>query len=416
MNPSTTTDTYPAGLPHHSTEEWRAFYDEAYPPNYGTRQVAIVRGEGTRVWDAEGREYIDFITGISVNNLGHCHPRITKAIQDQAETLTHCTNLFYIPVQIELARKLTSLCFADKVFFCNSGAEANETAIKLARRWGHENRGPDVDHIISMNGSFHGRTMATISASGQEKLWTNFHPLVSNFHFADLNDLNSVEKLVDDKTCAILIEPIQGEGGYLPATPEFLAGLRKLCDERNMLLIFDEIQTGFCRTGTMFAYEGYGVTPDIMTLAKSLGGGLAMGAMLTTSELASTLALGSHGTTMGGNALTSAAALAYVSELDEGNYAERVRETGAYFTRKLKAALEGEENVVEIRAFGMMIGVEVERGGPDAVRLCAERGLLINCTAGCVLRTHAPFNVSHEDIDKAIQILTTAIHETGKAE
>lgn len=416
MTPSTTSETYPAGLPRHPTGQWKTRYEEALLPNYGARQVAIVRGLGTRVWDADGREYIDFITGISVNNLGHCHPRITKAIQDQAETLVHCTNLFYIPVQIELARKLVGLCFADKVFFCNSGAEANETAIKLARRWGHENRGPDVDHIISMNDSFHGRTMATVSASGQEKLWKNFHPLVPHFHFADLNDLDSVERLIDDKTCAIILEPIQGEAGFLPATPEFLAGVRKLCDEHKILLIFDEIQTGFCRTGTMFAYEGAGVTPDIMTLAKSLGGGLAMGAMLTTDELAPTLAPGSHGTTMGGNAVTSAAALAYVSELVEGNYAERVLETGAYFMEKLRAALDGEDNVAEIRGRGLMIGVEVKRGGPEAVGLCVERGLLINCTAGSFLRTHAPFNVSREDIDRAIEILASAIHDAGKAE
>lgn len=409
MTASSKEQTYPAGLPKHSNAEWRELNEQALTPNFGVRRLAIVRGQGSRVWDAEGREYLDFLTGISVNNLGHCHPSITKAIRQQAETLVHCSNLYYIPIQIELARYLTSHCFAERVFFANSGAEANEAAIKIARRWGHDNRGADVDEIITMEGSFHGRTLGTLAATGQARLREGFHPHVQGFVHARHNDLQSIEQKVNERTCAVMVEPVTGEGGIHPASREFLAGLRKLCIERNLLLIFDEIQCGLGRTGHLFAYQDYGVEPDVMTLAKSLGGGLAMGAMLTTAEIARSFPPGSHGSTMGGNALACAASLAYLKELIENGHIEAARKQGAYFLGRLEQDLRDHPNVVEIRSRGLMVGIEVRDGGPEIVQRCEEDGLLINCTAGQTLRCHAPLTVTTDDIDRAVHILAGAI-------
>jgi acetylornithine/N-succinyldiaminopimelate aminotransferase len=400
---------YPANLPRHTNAEWRARNEEALTPNFGVRRLAIVRGSGARVWDAEGKEYLDFLTGISVNNLGHCHPAITKAIQQQAETLVHCSNLYYIPIQIELARLLTRHSFAERVFFGNSGAEANEAAIKIARKWGHENRGADVDEIITMEGSFHGRTLGTLAATGQTRLREGFHPHTPGFFHAKFNDLDSVERLITPRTCAIMVEPVTGEGGIQVARQDYLAGLRKLCIERNLLLIFDEIQCGLGRTGSLFAYQGFGVEPDVMTLAKSLGGGLAMGAMLTTAEIARAFSPGSHGSTMGGNALTCAAALAYLTELIEGDHIENAKVMGTYFVGRLAEELRDHANVVEIRNRGLMVGVEVRERGPEIVLECENQGLLINCTAGQTLRLHAPLNVTRDEIDHAVRILTAAL-------
>ncbi|MBI3735248.1 aspartate aminotransferase family protein [Candidatus Sumerlaeota bacterium] len=386
-------------------------HDSCLTPNYGPRRLAIVRGEGSRVWDADGKEYLDFLTGISVDNLGHCHPRITKAIQEQAATLVHCSNLYYIPVQIEFARYLTSQCFAERVFFGNSGAEANEAAIKIARRWSFENCGenPARIHVVTMNQSFHGRTHATMWATGQEKIKKHFFPPAEGFSYAEFNDLDSVKKLLNEHTCAIMVEPIQGEGGIRPAAQEFLAGLRELCDARKILLIFDEVQCGLGRAGHLFAHQYYGIEPDIMTLAKSLGGGLAMGAMLTTAQIAEAFGAGAHASTMGGNAVTSAAGLAYLHELVEGDWPRKARESGEYFVGRFKSALGAPENLAEIRWRGLMIGIEVKSGGPEIVASCEEAGLLINCTAGQTLRLLPPLNVSRAEMDSAIEILINAI-------
>lgn len=413
MTPETSIDTYPANLERRSTAEWRELYEQNFTPNYGARRLALVRGEGSRVWDADGREYLDFLTGISVNNLGHCHPRITQAIQEQAATLVHCTNLYYIPIQIELARLLTANCFAERVFFGNSGAEANEAAIKIARRWARENRGPNVNHIISMRSSFHGRTITTLSATGQDKLWKDFYPLARHFYFAEFNDLESVKRLIGENTCAVIVEPVQGEGGVRVADPEFLAGLRQLCTDKKALLIFDEVQCGLGRTGTLFAHEQYGVVPDIMTLAKSLGGGLAMGAMLTTAKIATAFGYGSHGSTMGGNALTSAAGLAYLRELTEGNYAAQAAKSGRYFFHGVGEALAGVNNVVKIHGRGLMMGIEVKANGPEIVKRCEEEGLLVNFTGGRDVRILPTLNVSREDMDTAITILGRAFRSVA---
>jgi acetylornithine aminotransferase/acetylornithine/N-succinyldiaminopimelate aminotransferase len=402
-------DPYPAGLPRRDNAEWRAEYDRFYTPTFGQRRLALVRGKGSRVWDAEGKEYLDFLTGISVNNLGHCHPRITQAIAEQAATLVHCTNLYYIPVQIELARLLIENSFADRVFFGNSGAEANEGAIKLARRWLKEDRGAGHHEIITFQNSFHGRTMATLSATGQEKVKHNFEPLLEGFVHAEFNNLDSVRALISDKTGAIMVEPIQGESGVWPATPEFMTGLRALCDEHGLLLIVDEVQTGLGRAGTLFAYEQYGIQPDIMTLAKSLAGGMAMGAMLCTDRLASAFGPGAHGTTMGGNPLASAAARAYVSELLEGDWPAHARKQGELFRRLFEAEIGDNAAVKAMRIRGLMIGIDVPEKAQAIHLACEQAGLLINATGANILRLLPPLNVSDEDIAEAVKILAEAI-------
>lgn len=409
MQEPLTANPYPATLPVRDNAGWRAQHEQYLTPNYGARRLALVRGEGSRVWDAEGKQYLDFLTGISVNNLGHCHPRITRAIQDQAATLAHCSNLYYIPVQIELAKMLVEHSFADRVFFGNSGAEANEAAIKLARRWIRENLGAGRHEIITMKESFHGRTLATLTATGQDKVKVHFGPLPEGFHHGPFNDLKGLEEMLTPRTGAIMLEPIQGEGGIRPATQEFLEGVRELCDRRGLLLIFDEVQCGLGRAGTLFAYEHYGVTPDIMTLAKSLGGGLAMGAMLCTEKLASAFAPGAHASTMGGNALTAAAALAYLSELIEGDWPAKAAEMGEYMMHRLAAATEPSRNVRELRGRGMMIGLELTEGAPEVLIACEEAGLLINATAGQVLRFLPPLNATREEVDEAVRIVAQAI-------
>lgn len=413
MIAETSMDAYPSSLEHRSTDEWREIYESVFAPNYGRRRLALVRGRGSRVWDAEGREYLDFLTGISVNNLGHCHPKITAAIQEQAETLVHCTNLYYIPAQIEYGRLLIENCFADRLFLCNSGAEANEAAIKIARRWTRENRGPNINHVICMRRSFHGRTIMTLSATGQDKVWKDFYPLARGFYFAEFNDLATVERLMNKHTCAVLVEPVRGEGGFLEADPDFLTGLRRLCSERGILLIFDEIQCGLGRTGKLFAYEHYGLEPDIMTLAKSLGGGLAMGAMVTSEKIATAFPPGAHGTTMGGNALTCAAAHAYLKELIEGGHVERSAESGAYLRGKLRGGLEGCSNFEALRGFGLMVGIDVKSEGPEVVEACEEKGLLLNSPCKNRLRLLPALNVAREDIDAALAILIPAIKEAA---
>lgn len=409
MNSSTSLPLL-ASSPALGSAGWREQYEKFFINNYGQRRIALARGEGSRVWDLEGKEYLDFLTGISVNNLGHCHPKITEAIKLQAETLVHCTNLYYVPVQIELARLLVENSFADRIIFGNSGAEANEAAIKLARRHLKETLGSGHHEILAMSNSFHGRTLATLTATGQEKVKTNFDPLPEGFIHAPFNDLPAVEAALTEKTGAIMLELIQGEGGICIADEAFVTGLRKLCDERGLLLIIDEIQTGFGRTGKLFAYEHYGITPDIMTVGKSLGGGLAMGAMLCTEALAGAFPPGSHGSTMAGNPLTAAAGLAYVRELIEGDWSAKAEETGRYMLEAFGQATEDIAIVKDVRGRGMMIAVELSEGGPDVLLLCEQHGLLINCTAGNTLRFLPPLNASRDEVDQAVGIVTECIH------
>ncbi|MBX7244679.1 MAG: aspartate aminotransferase family protein [Candidatus Sumerlaeaceae bacterium] len=378
-------------------------------PNYGERAIVLARGEGCRVSDADGREYLDFLAGISVNNLGHCAPVVTKAIAEQAGTFVHCSNLYVIPTQVELAKRLVELSFADRAFFANSGAEVNEGAIKLARLYSKTHHGPGRHEIITMRNSFHGRTIATITATGQDKIQAGFEPLLEGFHYATFNDIESVRALITNKTCAIMLEPVQGEGGVTAATAEFLREVRAECDKHDLLLIYDEIQCGMGRCGRLFAHQVYGVEPDIMTVAKALGNGFPIGAMLTRERIAEVLKPGTHGSTFGGNPLACAVGLAIVNEMVDKKIPERAERIGAYFREKLAEALGHMEIVRGFRGIAMMVGIELVHPGADVVKECAARGLLINCTMGNVLRLLPPLIATEAECDKAVAILADVL-------
>ncbi len=402
-------EIYPAGLPRLGNAQWREEYEKYFTPNFGTRRLALVRGQGSYVWDAEGRRYLDFMTGISVNNLGHCHPKITAAIQQQAATLVHTTNLYYVPVQIQLGKLLIEHSFADRLFLANSGAEANEAAIKIARRYNKETHGAGRHEIVCTLGSFHGRTLATLTATGQEKIKTHFEPLIEGFVHVPYNDLEALRGTIGPHTGAVMIELVQGEHGVYPATQDYVRGIRELCDERGLLMIVDEVQTGLGRTGKLFAYEHYGVTPDILTLAKSLGGGLAMGAMLCSDRIAPAFAPGAHGSTMGGNAITCAASLAYLTELIEGDWPAKAAASGEYLVAALKKQLGATGKLKEIRALGLMIGVDLTVKAADVVLAAEQLGLLTNAPAPNTLRVLPALNVTRAEIDEAVGILVRAV-------
>jgi acetylornithine aminotransferase len=372
---------------------------------YARFPISIVRGRGTRVYDLEGREYLDFVAGIAVNVLGHCHPDLVAAIHKQAQQLLHASNLYYTEPQVRLAQMLVEHSFAKKVFFCNSGAEANETAIKLTRRYAHEKYGPQRYEIITMRNSFHGRTMATLSATGQEKVQKGYEPLVPGFTYVPFNDLPAVEKVLSPSTAAVMLEPVQGEGGVHVADRSYLKGLRELCRARDVLLIFDEIQTGMGRTGTLFAYEQFGVQPDIMTLAKGLGGGVPIGACLATDEVAAAFTPGAHASTFGGNPLACAAALAVLRTLVEGRLLEQSRRMGDYLAKGLMDCKDRLSVVKDVRGLGLLQGLELTVDGKPAVTDCLTRGLLINCTMDRVLRFVPPLVVTQREIDRLLEIL-----------
>ncbi|MDO9555347.1 MAG: aspartate aminotransferase family protein, partial [Atribacterota bacterium] len=334
------------------------------------------------VWDLEGKQYYDFIGGIAVNALGYSHPKLVQAIKNQAEKLIHCSNLYYSGPQIILAQMLVELSCGDKVFFGNSGAEVNEGAIKIAVKY-FKDQGKDKHKIIYMKNSFHGRTIATLAVTGQYKYQKDYLPLLPKFKEAIFNDLESVKAAVDEEVAAVLVEPIQGEGGIKIATQEFIKGLRKLCDKEGILLIFDEIQCGLGRTGKMFAYQHYDIEPDILTLAKSLGGGLPIGALIAKEKAASSFKPGDHGTTFGGNPVACAAAIAYLKVLQEENLIAKCQEKGEYFKKKLEELKEKFPKFIkEARIIGLMVGLEIEKDGPEVVKKCLEKGVLMNCTAG----------------------------------
>ncbi len=316
--------------------EIKALADENIMQTYKRFPIVLVKGQGQKVWDANGKEYLDFVAGIAVCNLGHSHPGVIGALTTQLEKLTHVSNLYYTEPQAQLAKLLVDNSFADKVFFCNSGAEANEAAIKLARKYAHENLGDDKFELITMKDSFHGRTMATITATGQEKFQFGFTPLLEGFTYVPFNDLSALEKAINKKTCGIMVEPIQGEGGVNIPDDKYLQGVRSICDQHNILLIVDEVQTGIGRTGKMFAYEHAGIEPDIMTLAKALGNGFPVGAMLAKDKIAKSFTSGNHGSTFGGNPLAMSAALATLQIMIEENILENTRKVGEYFLKQLK--------------------------------------------------------------------------------
>lgn len=392
-----------------SSQAWMERGPQVLMPTYTRQPLVLVRGQGARVWDIEGREYLDFVTGIAVCNLGHAHPQISAAVTRQAEELVHVSNLYHTTPQIELAEQLTRRSFADRVFFCNSGAEANEGAIKLCRRYSFEHYGPERYQIICMRNSFHGRTLATLSATGQEKLWQGFAPLMPGFGFVPYNDLDAVENAIDSTTAAVLVEPIQGEGGVLMPSPGYLEGLRSLCDQHELLLVFDEVQTGMGRTGKLFAYEHFGIHPDIMTLAKALANGLPIGALLATEKVAQAFVPGSHASTFGGGPVVSRAAQVVLEAVSKPQLLREVREQGEYFKHGLHQLQKRYGMIKEVRGLGLMLALELDQDGAPVVDACRERGALINCTQGTVLRFLPPLIVNRVDIDRFLEILEEAL-------
>jgi acetylornithine aminotransferase len=353
----------------------------------------------------DGREYLDFLAGVAVNNLGHCHPRVVAALQQQAEQLIHCSNFYHIPSQIELAELLCRHSFGERVFFCNSGAEANEAALKLARKCSIERFGQERHEVITALASFHGRTLGTISATGQDKVKTGFDPMLPGFRYVPFGDAGALRDAIGAATCAVMLEPVQGEGGVRVAPPGYLAEVRRICDEHDLLLIFDEVQVGCGRTGSLFAYQQEDVAPDIMTLAKALGGGPPIGAMVATDAVAASFGPGTHGSTFGGNPLMSAAALAAMRTLIEDGVLDNCVTMGAYLRSRLEELQSRYAFIKEVRGRGLMLGMELTVPGAEIVKQALQQGLLINCTVGTVLRFVPPLIVTREEIDEAMTIL-----------
>ena len=376
---------------------------------YARLPITLVRGQGTRVWDANGKEYLDFLAGIAVNCLGHCPPKVVQAIQEQSATLMHTAGYYYTAPVARLAEKLTKIAGMERVFFGNSGAEANECAIKIARKYAKSHGGPSKFGIVAAQKSFHGRTMATVTATGQPKYSEPFAPVVQGFTHVPFNDIAALEAAVTDDTCAVLLEPIQGEGGVYPAHKPYLEAARALCDKRHALLIFDEVQTGIGRTGKWFAYEHYGVVPDILTSAKALGGGFPIGACLARGEAAETLVPGDHGSTYGGNPLACAASLAVLETIEEEHLLANAHAMGAYFVHRLNEA-PFRNKIADLRAVGLMLGIEL--AAPDAKRVlmaAMERGLLLSAIGDHTLRVVPPLNVTQAEIDQALDILAAIV-------
>ena len=380
---------------------------------YSRVPIALSHGRGAVVVDVEGREYLDFLGGLAVNVLGHCHPRVVEAIERQSSSLIHCSNLYYIPAQVELAERLVEVSGFDRAFFCNSGTEANEAALKLARIYAKKRYGPSKYEIVSASNSFHGRTMGSLAMTGQDKYQRGFEPIPHGFARIRFNELNSLEPAITDRTCAVILEAVQGEGGVHVATRDFLKRVRELCDEKGALLIMDEIQCGMGRTGAMFAYSHFGIEPDMVTMAKGLGGGVPIGVLLAREEVAAAFEPGNHASTFGGNPLACSAALATLKAIEEERLVERARELGAYFVERLEQVAGRHGSIREIRGLGLMIGVELEFPGAGGVRACLERGLLTNCTAERVVRFLPPLTVSEEEIDRAVSVFEYSLSDEG---
>jgi acetylornithine/N-succinyldiaminopimelate aminotransferase len=386
--------------------ETAALFDQYVIPNYRRFPVSLVRGEGSWVWDDEGNKYLDFFPGWGCNLLGHCPPRVVEAVQKQAAELIHVPNTWHMELQGHWAKLLSERSFGGKAFFCNSGAEANEAAIKLARL--HTPAGKYK--IITFEGGFHGRTYGAVSATAQPKYHEGLEPMLPGFMYAPFGDLDAVRRLVDNETCAILVEPIQGEGGIRIPPEGFLAGLRKIADERGLVLLFDEVQAGCGRTGKWFAYQNFGVEPDVMTLAKSLCGGVAGGAMLCKNELAPSLRPGMHAATFGGNPIAAAAGIATIEAIEEDHLLERAVAIGALFQELLQPLAEL-PHVREVRHRGLMIGVELTSDASALVQTCMDRRLLINVTQGNVVRLLPAMTLTDAEVREGCAILADAIRE-----
>lgn len=379
--------------------------------NYGQRALTLNKGEGCRLRDDQGREYLDALAGIAVCGLGHCHPAITEAIQQQAATLVHVSNLYNLPVQQQAADDLCRVSGMDKVLFSNSGAEANEAAIKIARKYGNEQRQVAKPTIITMTGSFHGRTMATLTATGNPKVKQGFTPLVEGFIHVPFNDLDAIEALQDDKNIvAILVEPVQGEGGIQIPDEHYLPALRKLCDNNQWLLMLDEIQSGNGRTGHHFAFQAYDFKPDVLTTAKGLGNGLPIGACLTQGNLNDILQPGSHGSTYGGNPIACSAVSAVIKTIEQDNICAHVNHLGDYFAKGFARALADKQDVVEFRHKGLMMAIELKNPCGELVQQAADKGLLINVTAGSVIRLLPPLVMTQVDADQVISTIASLLN------
>ncbi len=377
---------------------------------YGCLPLALVRGHGAYLYDADGNRYLDFFCGLAVTSLGHGHPRVVRAIKEQAEKLTHVSNVFHNEPAARLSERLSARFGNGRVFFANSGAEANEAAIKLARRFGNRD-GNRRFEVITTLGSFHGRTLATLSATGQEKYHQGFQPLVPGFRLVPFNDIAALERAVGPQTVAIMLEPIQGEGGVVVPDSDYVARVRELCDRSRLLLILDEIQVGMGRTGSFFAYEHSGIKPDIATLAKALGGGLPIGAMIAREEVAGAFTPGSHGSTFGGNPVACAAALAVLDAFDQEAILENATEIGAYILGRLREIAAGNDRVVEVRGRGMIIAMVLRGEAHPVVHACLGERLLVNATAGNVLRLLPPLNLTREEADAGLAIIERALKE-----
>jgi len=388
-----------------TNEEVIKISQQVLAQTYGRFPIALVRGEGCRVWDVEGKEYLDFVAGIGVCNLGHCHPKVVQAIRDQAGVLLHVSNLYHILPQIQLAELLVKHSFADRVFFCNSGTEANEAAIKLARKYSADHFGAGRYEIISLYKSFHGRTLGALAATGQDKFHKGFEPMMPGFKFVPQGDLEAMEGTVSKATCAILVEPIQAEGGVNMPPNDYLKGLRRLCDRKKILLIYDEVQVGMGRTGKLFAHDHYGVAPDIMTMAKGLAGGVPIGACLATEEVAKSFTPGTHAATFGGNPLATAAGVAALRVTLEDGILENCQRASAHFMGRLGKLKNKYPFIKDVRGKGLMIGMELDRDGKGVVTECMKKGFLINCTNETVLRFIPPLIIKTEEIDSLVDVL-----------
>lgn len=381
-----------------------------YLPTFNRFPLAFIKGKGSRLWDADGKEYIDLLAGIAVNNVGHCHPKVVSAIQKQAAELMHISNFFVSPQQVALSELLVKISGLDRVFLTNSGAESVEGAIKIARRYAHKHgRG---GKIISMQNSFHGRTLATI-ATGQEKYQQGFGPIPTGFAQVPFNDLKAVKAAIDETTAAVILEPIQGEGGVIPAEKRYLENLRKVCDEKGVLLIFDEIQCGIGRTGNWFAKDHFGVQPDIMTLAKGLGGGAPIGAILCNEKVADAIEFGDHGTTFGGNPLVAAAAIATIEVINDEKLCKKATETGEWLRGKLEELIERHEELESVRGLGLMLGVKMKSPGAPFVKRLLEEGIIANATAVNILRLVPALNIHKEELQIFLDKLDEILVETS---
>ena len=385
--------------------------DQVIAQTYKRFPIVLSKGSGCKLYDTDGKSYTDFVAGIAVCNLGHCHEKLSKALASQAQTLWHVSNLYYTEPQVELAAWLAANSFADRVFFCNSGAEANEAGIKLARKYFKDRGENDRVRIIAMEQSFHGRTMATLSATGQDKIKKGFAPVLEGFDFVPFNDIEALRAKIGPDHCAVLLEPIQGEGGVRCPDSDYLKSVRRICDENGSLLIFDEIQTGMGRTGRLFAYENFGVEPDIMTLAKALANGLPIGAMMAREQVAAAFGAGAHGSTFGGTPLVTAVAIEVCKALVEEDVVGQGRKAGQYFKEKLLGLKERHTNIVDVRGLGLLLGMKLDVSGESLVNQCMQRGFLINCIQENILRFIPPLIVDKESIDALVDCLDELLGE-----